>query len=183
MWRRLDNQGHDWASLSSLGSSPVLRGTAVFIEDRIPSRLDYKIVCSPRWKTLSVLVLGWVEDRKIDLRIERSTAGAWRLNGKSVPGVKGCLDADLSFSPSTNLLPIRRLNLEIGQEAQVRAAWLTFPDFGLRPLIQWFRKESQDSYFYRSDTGFSTVLRVNSDGFVVDYPPLWTEEKGAVANQ
>ncbi len=32
------------------------------------------------------------------------------------------LDVDINFSPSTNLPPIRRLNLGIGQEAKVRAA-------------------------------------------------------------
>lgn len=57
-------------------------------------------------------------------------------------------------------------------------AWLTFPDLGLRPLVHWFRRESENRYAYRSDNGFATELKVNAEGFVVDYPPLWTEEKG-----
>jgi hypothetical protein len=39
---------------------------------------------------------------------------------------EGCLDIDLGFSPSTNLLPIRRLTLAVGEAATVRAAWLPF---------------------------------------------------------
>lgn len=157
---------------------PVLQGTAVFIEDGIPGRLDYKILCTPRWETLKADVSGWVGGNKIKLNIERSPSHAWKLNGKGVPEVKGCLDIDLSFSPSTNLLPIRRLNLEPGQDAKVRAAWLTFPHLGLQPLVQWFRRESRTRYAYRSDNGFSTELEVNAEGFVLDYPPLWTEAKG-----
>jgi hypothetical protein len=178
MWRRLDNPGHEWARLYILGATPVLRGTAVFQEDRIAGRLDYKILCSPQWETLSAVVVGWVGGEKVDLRIQKTPNRGWLSNGKSVPGVEACPDIDLSFSPSTNLLPIRRLNLQLGQEAEVRAAWLVFPDLGLRPLTHWFRRESRDRYFYRSDTGFSAELKVNEAGFVVDYPPLWTEETG-----
>lgn len=37
-----------------------------------------------------------------------------------------CVDIDLNFSPSTNLLPIRRFDLSVGASAIVRAAWLRF---------------------------------------------------------
>jgi hypothetical protein len=178
MWRRLDNPGHEWARLYSLGSTSILRGTAVFQEDRIPGRLDYKILCSPQWETQSAVVLGWVGDEKVDLRITKAPDHGWLLNGESVPGLGSCLDIDLSFSPSTNLLPIRRLNLQVGQEAEVRAAWMVFPELGLRPMVHWFRRKSRNLYSYRSDTGFSVELKVNEAGFVVDYPPLWIEEQG-----
>jgi hypothetical protein len=39
-----------------------------------------------------------------------------------------------AFSPSTNLLPIRRLNLGVGQAAKVQAAWLRFLGFTLESL-------------------------------------------------
>lgn len=176
MWRRLDNPGHEWARVSGSGATRVLRGTAVFREDGVPGRLDYRIVCSPRWETVSAVILGWAGQAKVDLRIARTETREWSLDGAPVPGVKGCQDIDLAFSPSTNLLPLRRLGLQVGQEAEVRAAWLTFPDLGLHPLVQWFRREAPDRYAYRSDNGFSTMLKVDASGFVVDYPPLWTQE-------
>jgi hypothetical protein len=178
MWRRIDSPGHEWARLSGSGSSPVLRGTAVFMEAHILGRLDYRILCNSRWETLGAEVLGWVGDEKVKLRIAKTRDNAWSINDLSAPQAKGCLDIDLSFSPSTNLLPIRRLNLEIGQEAEVRAAWLKFPDMTLHPLLQRFRRISEHRYFYDSEIGFSTELEVNAEGFVVDYPPLWTEETG-----
>ena len=48
----------------------------------------------------------------------------------------GCIDLDLSFSPATNLLAIRRLALPVNEIAEVRSAWLTFPDLDLEPLDQ-----------------------------------------------
>jgi len=76
-----------------------------------------------------------------------------------------------------NLLPIRRLNLKVGQESEVRAAWLRFPRLELLPLVQRLRRVGENRYFYASDSGFSTESDVNADGFVVNYPPLWTEVK------
>jgi Uncharacterized protein conserved in bacteria len=103
--------------------------------------------------------------------------GRWRLNDADCPAVTGCLDLDLSFTPATNLLPIRRLALPIGETAAVRSAWLTFPALTLEPLDQVYRRTHATTYAYESDGGsFSTELEVNGDGFVTRYPNLWEAE-------
>jgi len=90
--------------------------------------------------------------------------------------VTGCVDLDLNFSPSTNLLPIRRLNMAVGQQVEVRAAWLRFPSFRLEPLVQVYRRIDETRYRYESGGGtFITELRVNEAGFVTQYPNLWEE--------
>ena len=75
----------------------------------------------------------------------------------------------------TNTLPIRRLNLAVGQQAEVRAAWLTFPNFKLEPLAQVYRRIGTFRYHYESDR-FATDLEVDAAGFVIDYPSLWHAE-------
>jgi hypothetical protein len=91
-----------------------------------------------------------------------------------VPGVLGCLDLDLAFSPSTNLLPIRRLNLAIGQASEVRAAWLRFPELTLEPLDQRYTRLDDRTYRYESAGGtFMRILRTNAAGFALSYPGLW----------
>src|SRR5712664_99467 len=47
---------------------------------------------------------------------------------KSCPHSANVCDIDLAVTPATNTLPIRRLNLEVGQSQEVTAAWLKFPD-------------------------------------------------------
>jgi uncharacterized protein len=84
----------------------------------------------------------------------------------------------LNFSPSTNLLPIRRLGLALGQEAEVKAAWLRFPSFTLEPLVQRYRRIDAAAYRYESAGGrFVSELRVNAAGFVIDYPSAWQIEE------
>jgi len=91
--------------------------------------------------------------------------------------VAGSIDLDLHFSPSTNLLPIRRLNLSIGEQAQVKAAWLRFPEFTLEPLEQMYRRVDDVIYHYESAGGkFVAELKVNAVGLVTLYPKVWAAE-------
>ena len=138
LWRRLDVPGHESARVFFQNSCWHLAGTSVIAHDHQPCRLDYSITCDSTLHTLSAKVAGWVGDQVIEIEISVDAARSWQLNGNVCPKVAGCTDLDLNFSPSTNLLPIRRLELDITQEAEVRAAWLRFPSFKLEPLEQTY---------------------------------------------
>ncbi|MGH2404935.1 MAG: putative glycolipid-binding domain-containing protein [bacterium] len=180
LWRRLDQPGHESGRLFTRESRWHLTGTAVFAHDRQPCRLDYEVVCSSEWQTLSGKVVGWVGNKAVEIELSVDSARRWRLNATECPEVAGCIDLDLNFSPSTNLLPIRRLGLAIGQEAKVRAAWLRFPSFILEPLEQLYRRIGDATYQYESAGGrFVTELHVNAAGFVTNYPNVWRVEVAA----
>lgn len=177
LWRRLDQPGHESARLYFQDSRWHLSGTAVFAHNRQPCRLDYGIVCDSQWQTLSGKVAGWVGNEIVEVEIFVDSTRRWWLNGKECPAVANGIDLDLNFSPSTNLLPIRRLNLAVGQEAQVRAAWLRFPDFTLEPLEQVYRRINAATYRYESAGGkFVRELEVDAAGFVTRYPEFWQME-------
>lgn len=177
LWRRLDHPGHESALLFNEGNSRRLHGTAVFSYDQRPCRLDYRIVCDAAWQTQSATVAGWFGENVIEIKIAASVDRRWQLNEVDCPEVEGCIDLDLNFSPSTNLLPIRRLGMVVGQEMEVRAAWLRFPSFRLEPLVQIYRRIDETRYGYESGGGsFVAELRVNRVGFVTNYPNIWEAE-------
>jgi hypothetical protein len=177
LWRRLDRAGHDTARLSDNGAEHLVEGTAVFVEQGQACRLDYRIACDTAWRTASAEVSGWFGERAVVLDVGADFRRRWVLNGVECAEVQGCDDVDLSFSPVTNLLPIRRLNLAIGERAAVRAAWLSFPACRLEPLDQVYERIGDDTYRYESNGGaFVAVLEVNAVGFVTNYPGLWREE-------
>jgi len=178
LWRRLDLPGHDSARLERRGSGWRLTGTSVFAGEPGPVRLDYRLLCDSRWRTVSGAVTGWIGADAVDVAIavDRDER-RWRMDGRACPAVRGCVDLDLSFTPSTNLLPIRRLAPAMGDEAVSRAAWLRFPELTLEPLEQRYRRTRKDAFRY--ETGdFVTELRVDEAGFVTHYPPFWRIEKG-----
>ena len=177
LWGRLDEPGHESARLIRWGSGWRLTGTAVFAHGSRPCRLEYQVDCDAGWQTLSGKVEGWVGEIIVGMEISVDRQRRWRMNGVECPAVVGCTDLDLNFSPSTNLLPIRRLGLTAGQGAEVRAAWLRFPGFTLEPLEQYYARIDEGLYRYESaGGGFVTELKVSEEGFVTDYPCFWGQE-------
>jgi uncharacterized protein len=177
LWRRLDQPGHESARLCSRQSRFDLSGTAVFAHRQQPCRLDYVVVCDSEWRTVSGKVVGWVGSVAVEIELSVDSERRWLLNGRECPSVAGCIDLDLNFSPSTNLLPIRRLDLRIGESAASRAAWLRFPGFTLEPLEQLYHRIDEGTYRYESAGGsFIAELQVNAAGFVTSYPNFWQVE-------
>lgn len=174
LWRRLDRPGHESARLIESPESKELEGTAVFVESDLPVRLDYRIRCDSRWRTCEASVRGWVGTRRIDAEIE-VLDGRWMMNGTEIGIVSGCTDVDLNFSPSTNLLPIRRLGLDVRGEELVRAAWLRFPSFELEVLEQRYSRIDRDTYRYASGS-FTAELKVNDAGLPLAYAGVWVAE-------
>ena len=173
LWRRLDQSGHDAARLIESEAGYELGGTAVFADDSRPCRLDYAVSCDIGWRTVAARVTGWVGNEPVAVAITVDPNGRWWLNERECPAVAGCFDVDLNFSPSTNLLPIRRLNLPIGHSVDVRAAWLHFPSFLLEPFDQVYRRLGATTYRYEAAGGFSADLEVDEDGFVIRYADIW----------
>jgi hypothetical protein len=154
-----------------------LEGVALMAYDGQACRLDYEISCDPQWVTKSASVTGWVGNQQINASVSRDDAGVWHLNGRPADGLGVCSDIDLNFSPSTNLLPIRRLDLEIGESATMRAAWLRFPSFALEPLEQSYSRLASNRYRYESAGGrFVTEIDVDDAGLVIDYGDIWARE-------
>lgn len=177
IWRRVDQPGHEAARLIFHDPFWQLSGTTVFAQEGEACRLEYLVVCDTGWRTLHARVNGWVGSERARLELAAGADRHWRLNGAECPQVQGCLDLDLSFSPATNGLAIRRLGLELGQAAEVRSAWLTFPGFTLEPLVQVYRRTGPATYRYEAFGGsFVADLEVNPAGLVVRYPDLWEAE-------
>jgi uncharacterized protein len=174
LWRGFVLPGHEACRLFSQNSRWHVEGTAVFVHEGQPVRLNYQVVCDAAWQTLSANVEGWLGNTVIDIQVKTDSNRHWWLNEVEQQDVMGCVDIDLNFSPSTNLLPIRRLSLAIGETVEIKAAWLRFPSFTLEPLSQRYRRLDETTYRYESAGGqFVADLKVNQAGFIIDYPGVW----------
>jgi hypothetical protein len=178
IWRRTDKAGHEFCELAERGDGAALTGVAVFSEKSTPCRIRYEIECDAGWRTLGCLITGDIDGHSVNVSIKRD-GEMWTVNGVAVPEATGCEDIDLGFSPSTNLLPIRRLALKTGQTAALRAAWVKFPELTVQMLEQKYTRLGDDKYRYESAGGFRRDLKVDDTGFVLEYPDLWYAESRA----
>jgi len=105
--------------------------------------------------------------------------GTWRAKaspqvGDELASVGSSIDVDLGMTPSTNTLPIRRLELAKGQSAELIAVWVRFPELTVEPLRQRYSRLEERRYRYESlDSGFSADLEVDELGLVTSYSGLW----------
>ena len=181
IWKRHDLPGHETCRLLARETGWRLSGVSVFLYEGKACLLDYEVDCDSQWITRSAVVTGWVGDRSIYWAAE-CDEGRWQLNGQRGEVAKGSVDIDLNFSPSTNLLPIRRLRLAVGATETLRAAWLRFPTFSLEPLEQSYTRLSERQFQYQS-AGFAADLTVDDEGLVIDYGSLWSRESGGASKQ
>lgn len=170
-WRRLNGDGTDRCSLARVDMGWILTGEADWIEKGVEIALTYAVRADPDWQTLSADVAGQWGERPVNLRIQR-TEGGWMLN--DVPQRVGAeaRDVDLSFTPATNLLAIRRLALNGGGPAHCTAAWLMPGLDRLAPLKQTYTRRADGACDYAS-ASFAARLDVHETGFVTHYPGYW----------
>ena len=176
VWRRIDKPGHEYCRLQEIEGGARLTGVAIVTNDATPHCVEYEIHCDTSWRTLRCRLAENSASTRTDWEIRRE-GNLWMMNGVEVPAVAGCEDIDLGFSPATNLLTIRRLGLKTGESAAVNAAWVRFPEFTLELLAQSYTRISDDTYRYESAGGkFKRDLKVDANGFVLDYPDIWIAE-------
>lgn len=177
LWRRLDLPGHEIVTIAPAADGWRLDGVAVLVESGRPCRIEYDIDCDLRWMTRRCAIRGHVGEQRVSLDVVRSSTGVWSIGGTEATALEGCDDIDLGFSPSTNLLPIRRLALPVGAHSVVRAAWIRFPELTAEVLVQTYTHLSADRYVYESAGGtFRRELQVDAFGCVIDYPGIWRAE-------
>jgi hypothetical protein len=175
-WRRIDVPGHEESRLERIPDGWRLTGRLEVEEDDLTAMLSYVIDCDTAWHTRSADVLGEANGKPVEYRVVTDGAGNWSLDGKPLPALAGAEDIDLGFTPATNTLPIRRLNLAIGQSAPVRSAWLRFPELKLEALEQTYTREAERVYRYHAlvdGTPFTARLDVDEHGRVLRYEGLW----------
>lgn len=174
LWRCVFFDGHEASRLTSAAGGHALAGAAALGFGGHPALLRYQVTCAPTWETRTVAVEGWMGGGDVRVHLAVDGARRWTLNGRPAPHVEGCVDVDLGFTPATNTLPIRRLNLAVGESAPVRAAWLRFPEMELTVLDQVYTRLADRVYRYESNGGaFVRELTVDEHGVVVTYPDFW----------
>lgn len=175
-WRALDREGEDKCTLSRVEEGWLLIGHARFHDGDGFAALDYVLRCDADWYTLSADIAGTHDDQDIRLALHRMGAD-WVMNDQPQPQVSGARDIDLSFTPATNLMPLRRLHLAGDQGLDTRAAWLRYPSCALAPLDQSYTATSSEIVSYAAhQTGYATQLCVDQSGFVTLYPGFWEGE-------
>lgn len=162
-------------SLWAADASHLLRGCVVGALNGVGFVVQYEVRCDSSWhaRRTWIDVSSPPERRQLTLSVDQ--AGRWTADDEAMDELEGLIDIDLGVTPSTNTLPIRRLDLDIGESADVTAVWVRLPNLHVSRLAQRYRRISTDEYEYSSRGGeFEARLHVDEHGLVTRYGSYWT---------
>lgn len=178
-WRRLDVPGREEASIEQTADGWRLSGRLMADETNVHALLVYVIDCGRDWRTRRAVVTGSASGLAVGFEFAADGEGHWTLDGDELPLVEGALDIDFGFTPATNLLPIRRLDLAVGARADVRTAWVRFPELRVEALDQSYQREAARIFRYDAIVDgerFGARLDTDEFGRVLLYEGLWEAE-------
>jgi hypothetical protein len=173
-WRDWSGEGIEHLVLREDAHQIVAESAIVATVEGESLAVRYRIECDTGWKVRNVEVDKIGAGR--GLRLHSDGAGHWRDDADApIPHLDGAIDVDISMTPFTNTLPIRRLRFAAGQSHEIVTAYIQMPQLKILADRQrytclhpgeLFRYESVDSDFARD-------VEIDSNGLVVNYPGLF----------
>ena len=141
----------------------VLDGVPVHVAytlrtDRAGATRHVEITVSGRFPTLTRV-------------LQADGQGRWWDDAGPLPDLDGCLDVDISVTPCTNTLPIRRLALDVGVSRDIDVAYLLVPQLSLTRARQRYLRLDHGYHYQCGD--FAADLTVDDADLVVDYVNVW----------
>jgi hypothetical protein len=177
-WRHLDARtGFEVLFLRRGTDHYHLDGHTTAVEEGEAWAVRYTLTLDSSWATRSAHIVGRSALGEHQIHLESDGTGAWRVDGRPMAQLSGCLDVDLEASACTNALPVRRLRMDVGQSADAPAAYVRARDLGVQRLEQTYARlpnvGEHSRYDYASPFfDFSAVLVYDQFGLVLDYPGI-----------
>ena len=180
-WQPVDGAGLEHLRLRAADAGYVATGLVMGLDHGTPYRLHYKIKCDDSWNTRKVILETHTPAGEAVRTLRSNGNGRWRDDhGAELPDLTGCRDVDISATPFTNTLAIRRTNLRPGHGVTLKIVFVDVPSLEIRPAEQRYtcveRTAHGGVFDYESidmHEGFKATLPIDADGLVLDYPEMF----------
>lgn len=175
-WSALEETGLEHLFVRRSGENFIAASTIFKLEDGKPFEVFYRIEVDSAWRVCEVeILLHHSEPHRLLLFADGT--GNWKDGDrKNLPEFSGCLDVDISATPFTNTLPIKRSALKIGEAIDISVVYFLIPEMSVQRSEQRYTRLGNDLYRFEENglfAGFTADLRFDNEGFVIEYPELF----------
>ncbi len=186
MWMQWNNLGMEQLHIGNSKVGINADGVVVGIREGKPFRIRYQIDTDLQWR-VQQLKIELLNRNSKKLQLQSDGAGHWQqADGTPVPELDGCIDLDLSATPFTNTLAIRRLALQPADVQELSVVFLAIPEMEFRAVPQRYTclETNSQGGIYKYEgliRNFSVELLIDRDGLVIEYPNafrrVWSVEE------
>ena len=146
-------------------------GAMVGVLDGAAVRLTYRLRVDGDGATRALDIADSVGGASVSLRTD-GQGRWWGADGTARPDLKGCIDVDISTTPLTNTLPVRRLGLAPGESAEIHVGYVDVPSLNISATSQRYTRIDRQTYRYTSGSFAANVI-FDDDDLVTDYVDFW----------
>lgn len=175
----MDGTGGEHLRLIEDSSGVSAESVVVGVVDGSPVRVQYEIELDHQYRVQRVEITAPGRGPN-SLTLRADGEGNWTDGrGEELPALDGCIDVDVSVTPFSNTLPIRRTGLERDESDDLSVVYVRVPEFSVEVATQRYTcldpvDGDGGRYRYEStSSGFTAELSVDSNGLVVEYPGLF----------
>lgn len=176
-WSSLEETGLEHLKISQDAALMIAESVVLKLADGKPFELSYWIETDSSWRVREVDLTLMANGTTQNFQFFADGAGNWRDHADDeLPEFSGCLDIDISATPFTNTLPVKRGALRIGETLDISVVYFLIPEMSVQRSEQRYTKLETDLYRFEENglfAGFTADLRFDRDGFVIDYPELF----------
>ncbi len=164
-WNRADGTGGEELTLRWENEGWTAHG------ELSAERVTYVIRLSPTWQVRQFLLFRDVADP--DLWLGTDGGGRWgEMNGAHRADLDGCTDVFLAATPFSATIPIRRLQLEVGDGVELRAAAIDVETLGVVPVRHRYRRVGDRTWQF-DDGDAEATFDADEYGLPHDLPPTF----------
>lgn len=175
LWRSAELRSNEFCTVQFTAGAVSLESTTLLVHRDLPARIEYTIETNARSETERVGIELSAGGHRDTITLEKGDGG-WVVNGLLRPDLERCIDVDLGWTPATNLLPLRRHSIEVGESMMTAAALVRYPELDVVHSDQTYTRLDGRLVRYQSGT-FEADLTVTPDGIVTKYgDSIWTAD-------
>ena len=174
-WRPWTDPGLEHLRITYADESTVAEGTIVRVFGSVGYHATYRVTADAAWKFRGVnLIVSTDHDRHLSMTTDGE--GHWQDElGNELSHLEGCFEIDISATPFTNTLAISRLQLRVGESADLSVVYIRLPELTVEAVSQRYTalERGKERSTYRYDglfRKFTADLPVDRNLLVLDYP-------------
>ena len=172
-WKSLKYDATEHCTIDQSFESNNVQGNIVGNHNANLFEVDYQLITDINWR-INILDIVCRSNEIVRQWQLKKLNGGWLINDIWTPDLKECIDIDISLTPFTNTLPIRRLNFTDQPRHSIEVVYLNILTGEISKSRQHYTKISDRLYLYENDTrAFHAQLHIDDHCFVTEYEELF----------
>jgi hypothetical protein len=174
IWQAVLWPATEYFTLQDNAHGKLANGCINGVTEGQPFCIHYEIDITPTWQ-VSSFHIRQEGLTPTELRLTSDLHGHWfDKDNNHIDAFDNCVDIDISLTPFTNTLPVKRLQMEANGSKMLDVLYIKLPEFELQKVQQRYTRLGTHEYRYDNvSTEFTADLPLDENDMVKDYPGIF----------